>query len=331
MGKGRHQQDRQYLNPKEYATFYGGFKASAREEGVRRLPFDCCALSQSRFTDAVLAPDGTVYELTQIVPFLRRHKRNPSTGEPLGVRDLVPLRLHRDGEGRLACTVTAKVFTDATRICAIRTTGNVYAWDAVDTLNLQPRALRDLLTDEPFERKDVILLQDPSDPTWLARHDVNAFWYVREKVQVDAGGGSGEHAIESGSGSAAPSVRLSDAARRVLAEVDAADIRGFGGPAAAGAAAADAAAATSVTHVSSFGVVTSGRLAASLTSTGVGVTTRNAAAPVAAVDPREARWAGVRALRKKAYVRLTTSLGTFACAHEWLRVRSFFLGARMPL
>ena len=70
MGKGRHQQDRLYIGAKEQATFYGGFRAASREEGVRRLPFDCCALSQGRFTDPVLAPDGTVYELTQILPFV---------------------------------------------------------------------------------------------------------------------------------------------------------------------------------------------------------------------------------------------------------------------
>jgi peptidyl-prolyl cis-trans isomerase-like 2 len=312
MGKQRHTQDRMYLSAKEHATFYGGYREAARTEGVRRLGFDCCALSQGRFTDPVLAPDGTVYELTQIVPFLRRHKRNPSTGDPLSGKELVPLHYHANGEGQLACPVTGKVFTDNSKIGAVRTTGNVYSWEALEELCLGPKHWKDLLTDAPFGgRADIVLLQDPSDPAWLARHNVNAFWYIKEKVPVD-GGGAG-----AGEGGAVPVatstgvIRMNDAARRVLAEVEAADIKGFGGPAAAGAAAADSASGSSsaAAHVNEAGVRTTGRLASSLMSTGVGVVTRNAPAPLTDADRREARWAGVKALGRKAFVRLVTSAG----------------------
>lgn len=316
MGKQRHTQDRMYLSAKEHATYYGGFREAARTEGVRRLGFDCCALSQARFTDPVLAPDGTVYELTQIVPFLRRHKRNPSTGDPLTGKELVPLHYHANGDGQLACPVTGKVFTDNSRIGAVRSTGNVYSWEALEELCIGPKRWKDLITDAPLPggRADIVLLQDPSDAGWLARHNVNAFWYIREKVPVDGGnGGAGE-------GGAVPVatstgvIRMNDAARRVLAEVQAADIKGFGGPAAAGAAAADSAVSSSSSaaaagHVNEAGVRTTGRLASSLTSTGVGVVTRNAPAPLTDADRREARWAGVKALGRKAFVRLVTSAG----------------------
>ncbi len=54
-----------------------------------------------------------------------------------------------------------QVFTESTHIVAIRTSGNVYAWEAVEEFNIKPRFLKDLLTDQSFTRKDIIHIQDP--------------------------------------------------------------------------------------------------------------------------------------------------------------------------
>lgn len=121
-------------------------------------------------------------------------------------------------EGMYSCPVTGKVFTEHTHIAAVKTTGNVYAYEAVggvcftlsssnfaamyrhyagsvidrqahstkaalyvqtatyacaqflliayssmqlEELNIKPKNWKDLLTDEPFTRKDIIHLQDP--------------------------------------------------------------------------------------------------------------------------------------------------------------------------
>jgi peptidyl-prolyl cis-trans isomerase-like protein 2 len=42
-------------------------------------------------------------------------------------------------EGEYACPVTGKVFTPHTHIVAIKTTGNVYCYDAVDELCIKPK------------------------------------------------------------------------------------------------------------------------------------------------------------------------------------------------
>lgn len=52
-----------------------------------------------------------------------------------------------------------KVFTENTHIVAVRQTGNVYSIDAVEELIIKPKNYRDLLTDEPFARKDLITIQ----------------------------------------------------------------------------------------------------------------------------------------------------------------------------
>lgn len=41
---------------------------------------------------------------------------------------------------------TPQVFTEHTHIAAVRTTGNVYCWEALEQLCLKPKSLRDLLT-----------------------------------------------------------------------------------------------------------------------------------------------------------------------------------------
>ena len=57
--------------------------------------------------------------------------------------------------------VFLQVFTESTHIVAVRTSGNVYAWEAVQELNIKPKFMKDLMTDQPFTRKDIIHIQDP--------------------------------------------------------------------------------------------------------------------------------------------------------------------------
>lgn len=64
-------------------------------------------------------------------------------------------------DGEYACPVTGKVFTEHTHIVAVKPTGNVYAWEAVEQLNVKPKNWKDLLTEEPFTRQDIIQIQDP--------------------------------------------------------------------------------------------------------------------------------------------------------------------------
>ena len=60
-----------------------------------------------------------------------------------------------------AATSYLQVFTESTHLVAIKTSGNVYAYEAVQELNIKPRFMKDLLTDQPFTRKDIIHIQDP--------------------------------------------------------------------------------------------------------------------------------------------------------------------------
>lgn len=79
----------------------------------------------------------------------------------MALKDLTHLTYHKNADGEYHCPVMNKVFTEHTHIVAIKSTGNVYCWDAVDQLNIKPKNWKDLLTDEPFTRKDIIHIVDP--------------------------------------------------------------------------------------------------------------------------------------------------------------------------
>lgn len=77
--------------------------------------------------------------------------------------------------------VTYKVFTDNTHIVAVGKTGNVYAWDTVERLNVKAKMWRGLLSEVEFGRKDIITLQDPLN---VKGRNLSEFKYLREGVNT---------------------------------------------------------------------------------------------------------------------------------------------------
>jgi len=65
--------------------------------------------------------------------------------------------------GKYHCPITFKEFNENSHIVAIRASGNVYSSEAVEELNAKARNWTDLLTGEPFTRKDIIEIQDPQN------------------------------------------------------------------------------------------------------------------------------------------------------------------------
>jgi peptidyl-prolyl cis-trans isomerase-like 2 len=67
MGKKQHQKDKLYLTTKEWKEEWGGHKGSKRVP-FKRLPYHCCAIAFTPFEDAVCTDDGTVFDVSNIVP-----------------------------------------------------------------------------------------------------------------------------------------------------------------------------------------------------------------------------------------------------------------------
>ena len=64
----------------------------------------CCA----RTEDPVCTDDGVCFEIVNIVPFLRKHKRHPVTGGLLALSELTRLHFHRNADGEYHCPVLNK-------------------------------------------------------------------------------------------------------------------------------------------------------------------------------------------------------------------------------
>lgn len=73
-----------YLTCTEWSTLYGGYKTSSHSGSkaeFRRLPLTHCPVSLMPFNHPYMDPKGNVYDLEAILPFIRKFKVNPVTGE----------------------------------------------------------------------------------------------------------------------------------------------------------------------------------------------------------------------------------------------------------
>ncbi|KAJ4159241.1 uncharacterized protein LMH87_008149 [Akanthomyces muscarius] len=336
MGKGT---DKLYITHSEWSSSDAysasvGAGASSRngKSGLpfRKLPFNFCAASLQPFKNPVCTPDGTIFDVEVIGAWLEKHpNQNPVDGAPLQKRDLIKLNFARnaesdsrgaglsDSKGDLVDPVTYKVFTDNTHIVAIRhgTYANAFAWDTVERMNIKPKMWQDLLDDEPFTRADIITLQDPHN---AASRNLDQFKYIKDgegaqlsRDQEEERNASGINASALGS--------MGDKVLKAKAAVDKArkareaggDVNRSSGALAktGGAGAVSAAVRESMIKekklAAKAAAYTTGRAAASFTSTGL---TPETSGERALLTDEEFMLKPKR-VKSKGYARLETNLG----------------------
>ncbi|KAJ3158180.1 Peptidyl-prolyl cis-trans isomerase cyp8 [Geranomyces michiganensis] len=175
MGKGT---DKLYVTHSEHAAGPGGAKRYTGSE-FKRLPFYCCSLSLQPFEHPVCTRDGMIFDLLNIIPWLKKHGKNPVSGEALEAKELIKLNFFQNAADEYHCPITFKVFNENTHIVAVKPSGNVYSYEAVERLNIKTKNWVDLMTDEPFKRKDIITLQDPHD---ILARNISAFYHVKNDI-----------------------------------------------------------------------------------------------------------------------------------------------------
>ena len=106
-----------------------------------------------------------------------KHGTNPVNGAPLQSAELIKLNFAKNDDGEMVDPVTFKVFTDNTHIVALRTTGNVFAHDTVERLNIKAKMWEDLVSGQEFGRKDIITLQDPQN---VESRNLSSFKYLKD-------------------------------------------------------------------------------------------------------------------------------------------------------
>jgi peptidyl-prolyl cis-trans isomerase-like protein 2 len=99
MGKNRHSKDKLFITATEWSTQYGG-KKSGQTALSRPLSFDHCALSLAPFvTPVLLGSNGVVFDLENIVPYLKEYKCDPVTGDKMTIKNIIRLKMEKNSEG----------------------------------------------------------------------------------------------------------------------------------------------------------------------------------------------------------------------------------------
>jgi peptidyl-prolyl cis-trans isomerase-like protein 2 len=311
MGKGT---DKLYITHSEWSSSdaFGTSRgantgASSGASGAfKRLPFNYCAVSLQPFTDPVCTASGTIFDLTHILTWLAKHPdTNPVDGTPLKRADLIELHFAKNEDGEYVDPVTYKVFTDNTHIVALRGSGNVFSWDTVERLNIKAKNWKDLVSDEDFSRKDIITLQDPQN---IESRNFGAFKHIKD----------GETVVPEEEESGVNRAALGNAAKILKAKEAVAKARADRQAKSSGAQSSKAMTTTSKNGTVSkpastqvkkpaynAAVYTSGKAAASFTSTGMTPHTSNALALLS----DEEYMLKPKRVKNKGYARIVTSLG----------------------
>ncbi|OJJ80350.1 PPIL2 family peptidylprolyl isomerase [Aspergillus glaucus CBS 516.65] len=314
MGKGT---DKLYITHSEWAS-NDAYSASAGagvgkarkgdQAAFRRLPFNFCSLSLQPYQHPVCTASGTIFDLTNILPWIKDRGTNPVDGTPLKSSDLIKLNIAKNESGEYVDPVTYKVLTDNTHIVVLRNTGNVFAWDTVERLNIKGKLWRDLVTDEEFGRKDIITLQDPQN---IEGRNLNSFHYMKTgESPVTEEHDPAKNVNANALGSAAKIVKAKEAVAKARAErAQQAGSAGSKGLAKTGSAVGAKAAqkAQQPGKVTPYNAArhTTGLAAASLTSTGM---TPHTSGELALLSDEEYMLKRGR-VKHKGYARMSTTSG----------------------
>ena len=163
MPKHKHTRDKLYYTQEEMRIKY--FKNKKKENNYYFLPFNYCSVSLRPLNtckNICCDREGNLYNKFYLLEYVTKFHKNPVTGnKKVSLKDIITLNISQDKSGNFICPITLKVLNNSIKIIAIPETGNVYSYMAYQELNLSMNKFRDLKTDTPFEKKNVIVLNDP--------------------------------------------------------------------------------------------------------------------------------------------------------------------------
>lgn len=204
------------------------------------------------------------------------------------------MNFHKNSKEQYHCPITFKVFNENSHIVCIAKSGNVFAYEAVEQLNLKANNFRDLLTDEPFTKKDIITIQDPSN---LSKFNINNFYYMKENLKWEEDDTlerqNPNYYIKS----------INTEAKSTLEELQKAYVPSAASTSSSNYQPSSSFAKADVVNAAPY---STGRVAASFTSTVMEICTNQ---EPAIIDENEIRWSRVKKLGKKGYVCLVTNFG----------------------
>ena len=163
MPKHKHTRDKLYYTQEEMRLKY--FQNKKKENTYYFLPFNYCCVSLRPLNtckNICCDRDGNIYNKYYLLEYMTKYHRNPVSGrKPFSIKELVNLNIAKDKNGDFICPVTLKPLNSSLKIVAIPETGNVFSNMAYQELNVSMNNYRDLINDKSFEKKNVIVINDP--------------------------------------------------------------------------------------------------------------------------------------------------------------------------
>ena len=182
MPKHKHTKDKLYYTQEEMRLKY--FKNKKKENTYYFLPFNYCCISLKPLNtckNICCDREGNLYNKFYLLEYVTKFHKNPISGKKhISLKDIITLNIAQDKNGNFICPVTLKILNNSLKIIAIPETGNVFSNMAYQELNVSMNNYRDLINDKPFDKKNVIVLNDP-----LHKRIVKKFYYQNIEEEKD--------------------------------------------------------------------------------------------------------------------------------------------------
>ena len=182
MPKHKHTRDKLYYTQEEMRLKY--FKNKKKENTYYFLPFNYCCVSLkplNKCKNICCDREGNLYNKFYLLEYVTKFHKNPISGKKhISLKDIITLNIAQDKNGNFICPVTLKILNNSLKIIAIPETGNVFSNMAYQELNVSMNNYRDLINDKPFDKKNVIVLNDP-----LHKRIVKKFYYQNIEEEKD--------------------------------------------------------------------------------------------------------------------------------------------------
>ncbi|MEN2500911.1 MAG: RING-type E3 ubiquitin-protein ligase ppil2, partial [Marteilia pararefringens] len=90
-----------YISTTEHRNLFGGKKLNSTSKTLnpthyKIIPFTHCCISFQEARNPYADAQGHIYDLVNVLPFLRKFKSNPVTGEPMTTKDLFKVNIHKN-------------------------------------------------------------------------------------------------------------------------------------------------------------------------------------------------------------------------------------------
>lgn len=317
--KHKHSKDKLYKTVSELDSHYVGLNRDLELSYLhRRLKFDsCCLCLNTIVNQPVGLLDDTqycyVFDSLIVTKFVKKYPIHPVTGQKVSLKDLIRLRFFKNNQNEYHCPVTLKIFNQHSRIVANKRTGNVFSQEAYEQLNVKANHFKDLISDEPFTRADIVIIQDPSKAQ--EKWNVGQFHHVKHKLMLtltnNLDDDDDDHELTPKSKS--PSIEKSDIIKSSLEEYKRQEKllndkhkRLFGGASLSEEDNTEASSSNSKQQLDKINIAnySDGRLSKSVTSTVASITSSQAPAQLT-----DEQIIYPRIKNRKGYIRMITTLG----------------------